>query len=148
MPQEDTSPTPEQGQLAAITAELLSKQVVLVSPFTASGANTLVGQEIEQQWRVVQELPPKCQSFATDRDLANEIKLATELAKTIFPFSTSISFSLEHDPEVTDSWIEIRVATQGTTSDLLRGSKKFSAEWVSHTLPTKRYLIRLSLDAV
>lgn len=106
------------------------------------------GEIVQTDILVIRSLPLESKLFVTERVLASEMELATELANNYFPHASSISFAPESDPEVADSWIEIRVATLGATTDLPRDSKKFSAEWVSRTVPNKRHLIRQSLDAV
>ena len=89
---------------------------------------------------------PEVKAFVASHAIGADVERAEEMVRRLFPNGTSVSLRIERDPEITDSWVDVRLTTAGDEQKLLGNLKAFSAEWVRRVSGAKRYLIRLSLD--
>ena len=78
--------------------------------------------------------PIAVQEFVIRERLLPDLREAISAALRVFDIPGPITLSLEEDPDVHETWVEIRVAARGGVEDIMRAHESYLERLLS--LPT------------
>jgi hypothetical protein len=86
--------------------------------------------------------------FCAEHDLLPLVHEALRLAEaTLQPVGRPV-IELEVDPETSDEWVVITVPVAGSTAEVVRRKRKYTAQWVGVATYDKREKVRLLFTVV
>ena len=80
------------------------------------------------------QAPLAVQEFVVRERLLPDLQEAVAAALGVFDVSGQITLFLEEDPDISESWVEIRVAARGSVEDIMKAHDSYSERLL--TLPT------------
>jgi hypothetical protein len=86
--------------------------------------------------------------FCAHESIIKLLGLSERLIKRHFPTLNIINFTVEHDPELGESWISADVEVPGEIEQVIKWEDAFVRDWVSRVPYPERNKIRLSCDIV
>lgn len=84
--------------------------------------------------------------YCAENSLIKYLAIAESLIKVHFPTVKKIYASLEHDPELLDSWVVMTVQISGEIDEVIDWEDNFIEEWVENIPYPESEKIRLSCD--
>ena len=104
----------------------------------------LITAESSTGLTLMDRAPLAVQEFVLRKGLSSDLGEAVSVASQVFDVAGPVSLSVEEDPDISESWIEINVSARGSVDEVMKAHERYTERLLSLPATSARQ-IRLFL---